>query len=372
MAKSNTIGCYIHIPFCNKICSYCDFCKVFYKEELVDKYLEELEREIEDSYNEEEIDTIYIGGGTPSSLNLSQLEKLFNIVKKLNINNLLEYTIECNFDSITEEKLDLFKSNKVNRISFGLESINKDNLKLLERKIDKNKVIDTINYCHNIGIDNINVDLMYALPDESLEVLEKDIDFIKSLDITHISTYSLILEEHTKLSINNTKYIDEDLDREMYDLICNKLSDYDHYEISNFAKSKEYRSKHNMKYWKNKEYYGFGLGAAGYEGNVRYNKTKSITKYLNSDYMMDNGIEILELHDKVYYEVIMNLRTSDGIDLIDFKNKYNKELKDYYDYSSLVEEKIIKLENNRLVIPENLWYISNSVIVKLLDSEVIK
>lgn len=371
MAKENRIGCYIHIPFCNKICSYCDFCKIFYKEEIVDKYLNELEREIDDSYNGEEIDTIYIGGGTPSSLNLKQLEKLFNIISKLNT-NLVEFTIECNFDSVTNEKLNIFKSNGVNRISFGLESINKDNLTLLERDIDKNKVIDTINYCHNIGIDNINVDLMYALPNETLEVLEKDIDFIKSLDITHVSTYSLILEEHTKLSINNTKYIEEDLDREMYDLICTKLSDYDHYEISNFSKSKEFRSIHNMKYWKNLEYYGFGLGAAGYEGNVRYNKTRSITKYLCSDYMSDNGLEILDIKDKIYYEIIMNLRTSDGIDLNLFKSKYNKELIEYYNYSKLLEENLLELNDNRLVIPKNLWYISNSVIVRLLDCEVTR
>ena len=372
MAKENKIGCYIHIPFCNKICSYCDFCKIFYKEDIVDKYLIELEREIEDSYNNEEIDTLYIGGGTPSSLNMNQLNKLFSTISKLNIKKLEEFTIECNFDSITNEKLDLFKSNKVNRLSFGLESINRDNLKLLERDIDKDKVVDTINYCHNIGIDNINVDLMYALPNETLEVLENDIEFIKSLDITHISTYSLILEDNTKLSINNTNYIDEDLDREMYDLICTKLNDYDHYEISNFARNKEYRSKHNMKYWKNMEYYGFGLGASGYEGNVRYSKTKSITKYLNSDYMKDNGFEILDNKDKIYYEIIMNLRTSDGINLKLFKEKYNKELIDYYDYSKLVDEKILELNDNRLVIPKNLWYISNSVIVRLLDCEVTR
>ena len=371
MASSKRVGCYIHIPFCNKICSYCDFCKVFYNEELVDKYLLELEREIEDSYNGEIIDTIYIGGGTPSSLNINQLTKLFNIISKLNT-NLVEFTIECNFDSTTKEKLDLFKSNNVNRISFGLESINKDNLKLLERDLDKDKVKEIIKYCHTIGIDNINVDLMYALPNETLKVLEKDIDFIKSLDITHISTYSLILEEHTKLSINNTKYIDEDLDREMYDLICTKLKDYDHYEISNFSKSKEYRSIHNMKYWKNFEYYGFGLGAAGYEGNVRYNKTKSITKYLNSDYMSDNGIEILENTDKIYYEIIMNLRTSDGINLKEFKEKYKVELIDLYDYNKMLDKKLLELIDNRLVIPKNLWYISNSVIVGLLDCEVTR
>lgn len=372
MASSKKIGCYIHIPFCDNICSYCDFCKMFYNEEIVDKYLIELEREIEDSYNGEIIDSIYIGGGTPSSLNIKQLECLFKIINKLNIEKNSEFTIECNFESTTKEKLDLFKANNINRISFGLESINAKNLKFLERKHNPKKVKEIIDYSKSIGITNINVDLMYALPNETLEILKEDIEYIKSLDITHISTYSLILEDNTKLKIKGTEYIDEELDREMYDLICKELKKFDHYEISNFAIDKEHRSIHNQKYWKNEEYYGFGLGASGYEGNVRYSKTRSITKYLNSDYIADNGIEVLEPLDKIYYEVIMNLRTSDGIDLVRFKEKYNKELIEYYDYNYLLEDKLLELKDNKLVIPKKLWYISNSVIVRLLDREVVQ
>ena len=262
-------NCYIHIPFCEKICSYCDFCKMFYNEELVNKYLDELKEEISDSYNDDELETIYIGGGTPSSLSIKQLEKLFEITNSLKLSKDYEFTIECNFENITYEKLNLFKKNKVNRISFGLESINKNNLKILDRTINKDKVIDIINYCKKIGITNINVDLMYAIKDESIEDLISDINFIKSLDITHISTYSLIIEEHTKLYLNKYDYIDEDLDRKMYDTICNELKEYDHYEISNFAINKDYRSRHNMTYWKNNTYYRFGLRASGYEGNIK-------------------------------------------------------------------------------------------------------
>jgi len=364
-------NCYIHIPFCEHICSYCDFCKMFYNEELVDKYLEELKEEIKDSYNDDELETIYIGGGTPSSLSIKQLEKLFEITNNLKLSKDYEFTIECNFENITYEKLDLFKKNKINRISFGLESINKNNLKVLDRTTNKDKVTDTINYCKKIGINNINVDLMYAIKDESIEDLISDINFIKSLDITHISTYSLIIEEHTKLYLNKYEYIDKELDRKMYDIICNELKEYDHYEISNFAKDKNYRSRHNMTYWKNNTYYGFGLGASGYEGNVRYEKTRSINKYLNHDYIKEDGIEYLSTKDKVYYEVIMNLRTKDGIDLDEFKNRYNNTLDNYYDYKKLVKEKILEEENNHLYIPYNLWYTSNSVIVKVLEGEVV-
>ena len=360
---------YIHIPFCEKICSYCDFYKMFYNEELVNKYLDELSLEINDSYNNEVLDTIYIGGGTPSSLSIKQLSKLFEILKILKLNKSYEYTIECNFDNITHEKLDLFKKNNINRISFGLESINKNNLKVLDRTIDKDKVIDTIEYCNKIGINNINVDLMYAINNESLEDLLEDIKFIKSLNITHISTYSLILEEHTKLFIEGYKYIDDELDRNMYDLICNELKDYNHYEISNFAK-KGYESKHNSTYWKNNEYYGFGLSSSGYLGQVRYEHTRSINKYLNHDYIKEDGIEYLSTKDKVYYEVIMNLRTKEGIDLDLFKERYNNSLDYYYNYKDLVKDKLLVEKDNHLFIPYNLWYTSNSVIVKLLEGEV--
>ena len=364
-------SCYIHIPFCEKICSYCDFCKMYYNEKKVNKYLEELKLEITDSYNGDILDTIYIGGGTPSCLNINQLKKLFEITNELKINKNYEFTIECNFENITYEKLDLFKKNKINRISFGLESINKNNLKILERNTDKNKVKDIISYCKKIGLNNINVDLIYAIKDETMDNLIDDIKFIKSLDVTHISTYSLIIEKNTKLYINKYQYIDEEIDRKMYDTICNELKEFDHYEISNFAKSKKNRSKHNMTYWKNNTYYGFGLGSSGYEGNVRYEKTRSINKYLDHDYIKDNGIEYLTTKDKIYYEVIMNLRTKDGIDLKEFKKKYNKNLEDYYDYKALVKEKILVEKNNHLYIPYNLWYTSNSVIVKLLEGEVV-
>lgn len=363
-------NCYIHIPFCEKICSYCDFCKMFYNKKIVNKYLNELKEEINDSYNNDILDTIYIGGGTPSCLDINELNKLFEITNALKLNDDYEFTIECNFESITHEKLDLFKKNKVNRISFGLESINKNNLEILERNTNKEKAIDIIKYCKKIGITNINVDLIYAIKDETIKDLLKDLEFIKSLDITHISTYSLIIEENTKLYIKNYKYIDEELDRKMYDTICEELKDFDHYEISNFAKNKNYRSKHNLTYWKNNEYYGFGLSSSGYEGNVRYEKTRSITKYLEHDYIKEDGIEYLSTKDKVYYEVIMNLRTKDGIDLEEFKRRYNNSLDYYYNYKELVNNKFLVEEKNHLFIPNNLWYTSNSVIVKLLEGEV--
>ena len=193
-SKDIVKSCYIHIPFCKKICSYCDFCKIFYNEQIVDKYLDALEKEIDSLYNNEVLETIYIGGGTPSSLNLKQLERLFIIINKLKKSSNLEYTIECNFETTNLDKLLLFKKYGINRLSFGIESINKENQELLERENQEDEIINIINQAKELGFNNINVDLMYALPNETIDILNKDLDFILSLNIEHISTFSLILE----------------------------------------------------------------------------------------------------------------------------------------------------------------------------------
>lgn len=360
-------NCYIHIPFCNKICSYCDFCKLYYNKDLVNKYLDALEKEINKIYKGEVLETIYIGGGTPSSLSLDELERLFKILSVLNKDKNIEYTIENNFDSITEEKINLYKKYGINRLSFGIETTNNSYLKLLNRSLSKDKVRKIINYSKEIGITNINVDLIYALPNESINDLEKDIDFILSLDIPHISTYSLIIEDNTLLKINNYKNISEDLDSDMYKYICKRLKDnnFTHYEISNFSKE-GYYSKHNLCYWNNKEYYGFGLGSSSYINNKRITNTRSINNYLKEDFIKEE--EIIDINSKIEYEVILNLRKKEGIDLISFKEKYKKDLLSIYNYNELVDKEFLIFNNNHLYIPEDKWYISNEIIVRLLNN----
>lgn len=359
-------NCYIHIPFCEKICSYCDFCKMFYNKKFVNEYLDALDREIFDIYRGEELETIYIGGGTPSCLSIDELKRLFDTLSMLKKSKSCEFTIECNFDNTTFEKLDLFKSVGINRISFGIESINKDNLLFLERDADIEHIRNIISYCRKIGINNINVDLMYALPGESLDDLRKDLEFIFSLDVEHISTYSLIIEEHTKLSIKGVENISEDIDSKMYEVICDEMRShgYNHYEISNFCKD-GYSSKHNLCYWNNSNYYGYGLGASSYIDNRRINNTRSINKYIEGEYILDE--EILDTDDIMEYEVILNLRKSDGISLDKFYKKYGVNFNDCFDYKWLVDNKLLILDKNNLFIPEEKWYISNEIIVKLLE-----
>jgi len=362
-------SCYIHIPFCDSICSYCDFCKILYKEEVVDRYLNILEEEINTVYKGEKLNTIYIGGGTPSSLNIKQLKRLFIILDKLNRKNNIEYTIECNFQSVTKEKLELFKEYGINRISLGIESIDSNNLLFLERNLDLDEVEEKILLIRKLGFNNINLDLMYALKNETIEILDKDISYLLSLDVEHISTYSLIIEEHTKLGINKEQNIKEDLDYEMYNHIVNRLKEngYNHYEISNFAK-KRYESKHNNTYWLNNEYYGFGLGASSYIDNKRITNTKSITNYLSKEFIYE--IEELSIEDKIEYEIILNLRLTTGIDLKRFKKRYGFELMDKYKIENLLNNKVLFLSNDYLYIPEDKFYISNEIIVKLLQSKI--
>lgn len=349
-------NCYIHIPFCNKICSYCDFCKLYYDEKFVNRYLNELEKEIKSIYKGEVLDTIYIGGGTPSSLNNKQLERLFEILKLFNKSETVEFTIESNFENINEEKLLIYKKNGINRLSFGLESINENNLTFLNRNITKKKINNTINSCRNLGFNNINIDLIYALPAEDLSILKNDLDYIFSLDIEHISTYSLMIEDHTMLKINNIENISEELDYEMYKLICKEMkkNNYYHYEISNFSKP-GYESKHNLCYWNNDNYYGFGLGASSYIDNKRITNTRSINKYLNGNYRLD----IIELSDNdlIEYKIMLNLRKAEGISL--------KEVK--LDVRDLVKEGLLIEENNRVRIPEEKWYVSNEIILRVLE-----
>ena len=203
---------YIHIPFCHDICSYCDFCKTRYKKDWVDKYLESLEYEIKTRYKGEKIRTLYIGGGTPSSLDIDELNKLFEITNLFNKEGLEEFTIECNIESLSNEKLILFKKNNVNRLSIGVQTFNDKYIKLLNRNHTKEEVFEKIEMAKMIGFDNINVDLMYALPDETLNDLEYDVDNILRLNVEHISCYSLMIEPNTKLFIEKIKPIDEDID----------------------------------------------------------------------------------------------------------------------------------------------------------------
>ena len=362
-------SCYIHIPFCDTICSYCDFCKVYKTDKWIDLYLDNLEKEIKSNPVKDSLETIYIGGGTPSCLSPSQLERLLKIIDTLPKKEIIEYTIEGNFESTTKEKLLLYKKYGINRLSFGIETTNNELLKKINRVSNKEEIRIILEEAKKIGLNNINIDMIYGIPNETINDIKNDLDFILSLEPTHISAYSLIFEKHTILTINKEKPVPEELELEMINKINQVLKEnqYEHYEISNYAKA-NYQSKHNKTYWKNEEYYAYGLGASSYIDDKREKTTRSLTKYLNG--IITKETEVLSKKDKIIYEIILNLRTKDGISLENFYKKYQVELKDLYNYQELINNNFLKEENNQLSIPEDKWYISNEIIVKVLEGEI--
>ena len=357
---------YIHIPFCDSICSYCDFCKVFYNSKLVDDYLKSLSKEIDMYYKGETIDTIYIGGGTPSCLNLEQLSVLFNILKKFNYNDKYEFTFECNIENIDYDKLKFLYDNGVNRLSIGVQTFNEKFLNFLNRNHKCSDVIEKISIAKEIGFDNINIDLIYAIPGETIDDLNYDIDRFLELGINHISTYSLILEEHTKLYVDGVFNIDEELDRKMYDLICDRLvrNGYEHYEISNFGKS-GYLSCHNLVYWNNNHYYGFGCGASGYIDDIRYDNTRSLNKYIDGNYRFDS--EALDRNTILENEFILGLRKIKGINISDFNKKYGNI---FYDVvNRLISDGKLINDGKSIFINPDYIYVSNSILVEFLGED---
>lgn len=356
---------YVHIPYCKSICTYCDFCKMYYNSQQVGLYLDTMAQELHRLYQGEALKTIYIGGGTPSCLSLEELVKLFQILDRVEKDDDVEYTIECNFDSITKEKLDLFQNSGINRISFGLETINKKQEKYLGRKNELDHIREMIRYAKHIGITNINVDLIYALKNQTQKQLEEDIQFILALDVPHISTYSLMIEKNTILAINGEVSIDPEVDANMYQIICEQLkkAGYCHYEISNFAK-KGYESKHNLVYWNNQYYYGIGLGASAYYPNKRITNTRSIQHYLQQEAIVEQ--ESISKNEAMIYEVILGLRLIEGISKIDFYEKYEIDIENVFSYQHLIKNELLKEENGYLKIPEDRLYISNYIIEEFI------
>ncbi len=358
-------GVYVHVPFCKTICSYCDFCKVFYNERWAKKYLLSLKEEIKDIYMNDPIDTIYIGGGTPSALSLEYLQQLLEIIKNLNLENLKEYTFECNLNDINDSLLMMLRKFGVNRLSIGIQSFDPQKLKYMGREHTFLEAQEKIKMCRNAGFSNINIDFIYGFGFETVKSVIQDLKMLLKLAPEHISTYSLQLEENTLLKINHFKRIDDDTDALMYKAICRLLSKkkYHHYEISNFAlPGKE--SIHNLKYWQNKEYYGFGLSASGYIDKIRYTNTKSLTKYLNGEYSQDK--EILTDKDIMDNHLMLGFRLVDGINLEEFYNLYGVQMESVYPIKPLLKNKDLILKKGNIFINPGKLYVMNEILLKMI------
>lgn len=346
---------YIHIPFCKSKCAYCSFVS-FNKLEMITGYVYALLKDISDNYCGEKLRTLYFGGGTPSLLPIDLLSK---IIKKFNFQNNYELTIEINPDDANLEYFSALKSLGVNRLSLGSQTFDDEILKLIGRRHDSGAIENAVKLAKEVGFTNISVDLIYGLPLQTLDSLKNDLEKFLELDIQHISTYGLKIEEGSKFSRyyscnrpaptltlprgEGTVEIclpDDDTQADMYELINNTLekNGYYRYEVSNFAKS-GYESKHNLNYWDNNEYYGFGCAAHGYVDGIRYSNYSTLDEYMAKPSTHELG-HTLSQQEKLEEEIFLGFRKRSGINVnkinerfsIDFNSKYKHILEKYRDF----------------------------------------
>ena len=330
---------------------------MYYNDKFFNTYYEKLLEEVKiyNKYLNNTFKTIYIGGGSPSSIGIDNLEKILKILD-LQKEDDYEYTVELMPLDITEELLKLLKKYAVNRISIGVETVSKKYQKLFNRIIDKDILTSKINLAKKY-FNNINLDLMYAFKNQTIKELEDDLNYILSFDIEHISTYSLILESNTYLKYINYQEIDDSLSSQMYFYIKKRLEyiGYKHYEISNYAKDKV--SKHNLVYWNNEKYLGLGLSASGYIDSIRYNNTRNLDKY-----PLNKQEEKLSLKDKMTYFMILGLRKIEGIDIKEFNKLFNKDIYEVYDIKYLLAKEYLLLKKDNLYINPKYLYVSNIIL----------
>lgn len=372
-------GIYIHIPFCRKICNYCDFYKMVVSDNFKNEFVEYLIKDLNitsSKYSFSNVRTVYIGGGTPSCLPLETLEKLFiSLSTKVDLEKLDEFTIEANPEDLTKNLVLLLKKYHVTRVSIGVQTFDIKNEAVLGRYTNYEDLKNKVEMLKECGINNFSLDLIYAIPNTTIKDLENDIDLMLSLHPSHISTYSLILEERTilyhKYLKEEVKLVDEDVDALMYDLIKTKLSlnGYKQYETSNFS-LKGYESKHNLIYWNYDEYYGIGPAASSFISNSRITNVTNIKKYyslLDENKLPFTSVEQIDSERLLEDYVMLGLRKTNGISLDDFTKRFNKDFfACFLKTNELISEGMLEYFDGFIKINEKYLYISNFIISKLL------
>lgn len=349
------IGVYVHIPFCKRKCYYCDFISFCEKDELQEKYINTVIQEIEDFFNlnkNVKIKTIYIGGGTPSFIDGKYIEKIMNIFNKENV---VEATIEVNPGSASLEKLKKYKECGINRLSIGLQSTEDRLLKKIGRIHNYNDFLATYNLAREVGFDNINVDLMIGLPGQTIEDVKSSLNKVINLNPSHISVYSLIVEENTIIYnlIEQNKIVlpDEELERNMYWYVKNylELGGYEHYEISNFAKNGK-MSLHNWDCWNQKEYIGFGASAHSYLNRKRFCNIGVLEEYIKDFKNTKEVQEVQSFYETKQEYMLLGLRKIKGVCISDFKNKFGENPIFLFknELNKLIEEDLLEITTNNI------------------------
>ncbi|WP_426386026.1 radical SAM family heme chaperone HemW [Latilactobacillus curvatus] len=376
-------GAYIHIPFCEHICYYCDFNKVFIEGQPVDDYVDMLIREFQlvmAEYPDEPIDTIYVGGGTPTTLSPAQLQRLIDGIHQYLPYEGGEFTFEANPNDLQDtEKLQVLKDNGVNRLSIGVQSFNDQILKQIGRIHRSADVYRAIDNARKVGFENMSIDLIFRLPQQSEADFMDSLNKAIELDLPHYSTYSLILERKTifyNLMRQGKLHLpSQDVEAHMYQAAIDsfKRAGLDQYEISNFAKP-GFQSVHNLTYWRNEKYFGFGAGAYGYLGKDRYHNFGPIQQYLEP--LKENKVPVIERHvlpltEQMEEELFLGLRTMQGVSISHFQDKFNYPLQNVYGetVATQIAKGYLKQEGDWLRLTESGKFLGNEVFQEfLLDS----
>ncbi|WP_424526920.1 radical SAM family heme chaperone HemW [Spiroplasma endosymbiont of Glossina fuscipes fuscipes] len=354
---------YVHIPFCDHICFYCDFFKIKKsRDEMVNEYLLSLEQEISQSQPPFKLKTIYLGGGTPNSLDDKQLEKLLQLLQKNDQTAVVEYTTELNPEKITKSQLQLLKNYHVNRLSIGVQTFNDQLLKKINRHHSVADVVASYNLARDEGFDNISFDLIYNLFDQTTDDIQQDLIMVKQLQPDHISWYSLILKENSYWGKTKVKLPDYDIAfDEIINAALNKMG-YVRYEISNYTNNNK-KSQHNLGYWTNKSFWLFGPGAAGFINEDGHYLLENTRKYAN---WTQQKTEIL-LADYYFQILMMGLRVLEGINLATVKDAqaaityYETKIADEVAKNNLV------FENNHLRCTKQGLNILNDILVNIME-----
>lgn len=365
-------GLYIHIPFCIRKCKYCDFISYCGKELYFDRYIDSLLTEAKE-FEGSVIDTVFMGGGTPTILSCRQLKRLTDgIGSVFDIQKNAEYSIEANPKTLSKEKLEALKDGGINRISIGVQSFNDSELSAIGRIHNAESVYNTIRTVKESGFDNFNLDLMLNLPNQTMNSLKHTLETAVHSEPSHLSCYSLILEENTPLEkeYRSGKYkeSDDEFDRELYHFTVDylKKNGYDRYEISNFAKAGK-ECRHNIKYWNCDEYIGLGVAAHSYIDGVRSYNVQELEEYLKGNYHSEDKA-VLNNDDKISEYMIMKLRMSEGINEEEFFRRFKISIKDRYSkqLDRFMKLGLIKYENGYYFLTDYGIDVSNSVLCEFV------
>lgn len=374
------ISLYIHVPFCKIKCNYCAFFTMSGRESKLPEYFSSLKKEVDLISNQLDntiITTIFLGGGTPSLVDSREVKNLLeHIYSKLKIFKNAEVTIECNPESITKSKIDEYLNSKINRISIGLQAWQNRILKYLNRLYTIDEFVDKYTIVKNSGFKNINIDLIFGIPEQSIDEWKETVINTVRLDPTHISAYSLELDEDSTLGRmylrKKLNPLDQNIDRKMYDFVKKYLeqNDYEHYEISNFSKT-GFRCIHNLNFWKYYEYIGIGAGAHSFFNQKRYYNIKSIENYIkqiNSNRIPSVQIENIEPSKSHIEFFITNIRLIGGFEIKSFLERFNINLEDRFrnEIKKLRVEGYLKLEKGRIFLTKKGMNLENLVIQSFL------